>query len=495
MPPRGPQTCPQTCRRHVQHYSWAQRPGKRLKPRSPAPSVPSANDVTTAWLDASAVLTPELVQRASSLAREQAAPLIRLLTAGGDESVHLAISAGGLSVAEMGLLSAFTSPQLGLKRCIEAVEQRYSLVELGQALLMSGNADAAVSVLAAACVSAPPTPLIMRAPLAPPPPVLLARTESLASASTLRREEARLASLSWAGRFAREAAHYHAIALQAAGRPAAAAEATAAAVGRGVWLDSLQRPLDHLDTSLCRRAFWDAAGLPAARALEAAFPAILAELQALVGRSDAQSDPESSTAAAGHRAGPFSPYSSRVVTAGAWSDVQLYAGCRRDEEHCRACPLTASVLASRPEFNTVIFGSHFYSRLAPGTRLSAHCGPSNFRLRCHLGLVVPDGCRIRVGSETRAWRAGECLVFDDSYEHEVWHDGDNDRIVLIADMWHPQLSVEATVLPLLSDEQRAAFENAQSGNHLPLLKRVYSTGKTVPRRREDESDPGTVRTP
>jgi aspartate beta-hydroxylase len=344
---------------------------------------------------------------------------------------------------------------------------------MGQALLMTGHADAAARVLAVACASAPPTPS----------PVPLARILSLASFSTQRSEEARLASLSWAGRFAREAAHYHAIALQAAGRPAAAVEATALAVSRGVWLDSLQRPLDHLDPSLCRQPFWDAAGLPAARALEAAFPAILAELQALLCHGDAGRGHGSVTAS--HGSGPFRPYASGVVAAGAWSDVQLYAGCRRDEQHCRACPRTASVLASRPEFNTVVHGSHFFSRLAPGTRLSAHCGPSNFRLRCHLGLVVPDGCRIRVGSKTRTWRAGECLVFDDSFEHEVWHDGDTDRIVLIADMWHPQLSLDATVLPLLSDEQRAALKAAQSGNHLPLLKRVYSTGKTVTRTRED----------
>jgi aspartate beta-hydroxylase len=40
-------------------------------------------------------------------------------------------------------------------------------------------------------------------------------------------------------------------------------------------------------------------------------------------------------------------------------------------------------------------------------------------LRCHLGLVVPPGVRIRVGDEVREWTAGECLIFDDSFEHEV----------------------------------------------------------------------------
>ena len=50
----------------------------------------------------------------------------------------------------------------------------------------------------------------------------------------------------------------------------------------------------------------------------------------------------------------------------------------------------------------------------------------------------------------RAWKQGECLVFDDSFEHEVFHDGNADRIVLICDCWHPQVDVDTMVVPLLS---------------------------------------------
>merc|ERR1711988_1849670 len=79
------------------------------------------------------------------------------------------------------------------------------------------------------------------------------------------------------------------------------------------------------------------------------------------------------------------------------------------------------------------------SRLAPGTHLFAHCGPSNMRLTCHLGLVVPSGCQIRVGFEKRTWDEGKCIVFDDSWEHEVWHEGEEDRVVLLANFWHPEI--------------------------------------------------------
>jgi len=34
------------------------------------------------------------------------------------------------------------------------------------------------------------------------------------------------------------------------------------------------------------------------------------------------------------------------------------------------------------------------------------------------------------------------FVFDDSFDHEVWHDDPNaeSRIVLIMDLWHPELT-------------------------------------------------------
>ena len=44
-----------------------------------------------------------------------------------------------------------------------------------------------------------------------------------------------------------------------------------------------------------------------------------------------------------------------------------------------------------------------------------------------------------VGEEWRGWQEGECIVFDDSWEHEVFHKGNSDRIVLLINFWHPDL--------------------------------------------------------
>lgn len=78
--------------------------------------------------------------------------------------------------------------------------------------------------------------------------------------------------------------------------------------------------------------------------------------------------------------------------------------------------------------------------LAPRTHIRRHCGPTNARLRLHLGLVVPDGCSIRVGDEVRTWVEGRCLLFDDSFEHEVRNDTDRARVVLLLRFFHPDLA-------------------------------------------------------
>lgn len=40
----------------------------------------------------------------------------------------------------------------------------------------------------------------------------------------------------------------------------------------------------------------------------------------------------------------------------------------------------------------------------------------------------------------RSWREGKFIIFDDSFEHEVWHNGTATRLVLIIDIWHPELT-------------------------------------------------------
>jgi aspartyl/asparaginyl beta-hydroxylase (cupin superfamily) len=136
----------------------------------------------------------------------------------------------------------------------------------------------------------------------------------------------------------------------------------------------------------------------------------------------------------------FRPENESIPRSGSWDVLMLFEHGRKNEETCKQCPVTAALLMDNPAPITPE-GLIYFSRMAPGTHVAAHYGPTNIRLRCHLGIQVPAGdCGIRVGHEVRTWEEGRCLVFDDHYEHEAWNHTTQDRVVLIVDIWHPELS-------------------------------------------------------
>lgn len=131
-----------------------------------------------------------------------------------------------------------------------------------------------------------------------------------------------------------------------------------------------------------------------------------------------------------------------LADAGEWNVYYFYYLGRKVEENCRRCPQTTKIIESLPEVTNT--GLVYFSILTKGAHITPHCGPLNTRLRCHLGVVVRQGCEIRVGTETRSWQEGKCLVFDDSFEHEVWNLSSQARTVLVVDFWHPDLTASET---------------------------------------------------
>ena len=124
-----------------------------------------------------------------------------------------------------------------------------------------------------------------------------------------------------------------------------------------------------------------------------------------------------------------------------WTAIHLIQNGNTVDANARHCPRTLDVVARLPQ--PAIPGSGpnaMFSLLAPHTHIPAHVGVSNARLVCHLPLIVPEGCWFRVGAQTRTWKRGEAMVFDDTIEHEAMNDSDALRVVLIFDVWHPDLS-------------------------------------------------------
>jgi len=124
-----------------------------------------------------------------------------------------------------------------------------------------------------------------------------------------------------------------------------------------------------------------------------------------------------------------------------WTAIHLWRNGDRVESNAVHCPATMALLANVPQPRVAGAGPNaMFSLLAPGTRIPPHVGVNNARLVCHLPLIVPEGCWFRVGAETRPWKRGEALVFDDTIEHEAMNPSDQLRVVFIFDLWHPDLS-------------------------------------------------------
>ncbi|UTW55126.1 aspartyl/asparaginyl beta-hydroxylase domain-containing protein [Kordiimonas sp. SCSIO 12610] len=81
-----------------------------------------------------------------------------------------------------------------------------------------------------------------------------------------------------------------------------------------------------------------------------------------------------------------------------------------------------------------------FSLLKAGAKIPPHNGLINTRLICHLPLIVPEGCGFRVGNDIREWQEGKVWLFDDTIEHEAWNNSDQDRYILLFEVWKPELS-------------------------------------------------------
>jgi aspartate beta-hydroxylase len=126
---------------------------------------------------------------------------------------------------------------------------------------------------------------------------------------------------------------------------------------------------------------------------------------------------------------------------GAWSMIPLIKNGAVVEQFASQCPQTMRIAQKLdlPRLG-LISPSLYFSVLEPNSRISPHTGITNARLIAHLPLIVPHECGLRVGGETRRWEVGKALVFDDMTVHEAWNDSDRIRVVLIADLWRPELS-------------------------------------------------------
>jgi aspartyl/asparaginyl beta-hydroxylase (cupin superfamily) len=127
-----------------------------------------------------------------------------------------------------------------------------------------------------------------------------------------------------------------------------------------------------------------------------------------------------------------------------WSSLFLWENGAEVKEHTARCPnIFQSVMDLVPLCHIGVRSpTVMLSLLRPGAHIPPHSGMLNCRYICHLPLIVPPDCGFRVGHKTVAWEEGHVLMFDDTVEHEAWNHSAFDRLILLFDVWRPELSAE-----------------------------------------------------
>jgi aspartyl/asparaginyl beta-hydroxylase (cupin superfamily) len=197
-----------------------------------------------------------------------------------------------------------------------------------------------------------------------------------------------------------------------------------------------QQPSMLLIPRLPPIGFYDRAGFPWLKDLEAATPVIRDELLTVLGEDAARFRPY-----VDHPEGAPLNQWAELNRSMKWNVFFLWKDGRRIEENCRRCPRFMALLETLPIIGIPNFApTVLFSVLEPHAHIPAHSGETNARLLIHLPLIVPKGCRFRVGNEIREWREGEAWVFDDTMEHEAWNDSDETRVIAMIDTWNPLLT-------------------------------------------------------
>jgi len=158
--------------------------------------------------------------------------------------------------------------------------------------------------------------------------------------------------------------------------------------------------------------------------LEANWPAIRAEVEAILKNRDAIPHLDK-----------ISPDQARIAHSQKWKAFFLWGMGDELTGNTAQCPQTAALLRKVPGLR-----SAWFSILAPRYKIKPHRGITKGVLRSHLGLIVPRDwkrCRMWVDDEMVRWREGRCFVFDDARTHRVFNNTDEERVILLFDFDRP----------------------------------------------------------
>lgn len=131
----------------------------------------------------------------------------------------------------------------------------------------------------------------------------------------------------------------------------------------------------------------------------------------------------------------FQSVTSMNYDAGWRTMVLYYNGHLIEKFPYHLCPTTLKILQTVPIAGRIAG----FNRQMPMSGIPLHSDGNNMWLTCQMGIYVPEGEKawIRVGPETKNWKAGECLLYDTTYEHETFNGhSEQERVVLHVDFYN-----------------------------------------------------------
>ena len=122
-----------------------------------------------------------------------------------------------------------------------------------------------------------------------------------------------------------------------------------------------------------------------------------------------------------------------------WKLAMIFGYGKPIDEVKSSFPVTLSILTKLPEVQNAAF-----SLLKAGGSIPPHYGSTASILRYHLALIVPDGGKhswLTVDGVDVPWKEGQGILFDDTFEHSARNGAKEDRVVLIVDIFRPNLGL------------------------------------------------------
>ena len=149
-----------------------------------------------------------------------------------------------------------------------------------------------------------------------------------------------------------------------------------------------------------------------------------------------------------------------------WGSFHLYKMGRPNPRLMNFFPETLQALSAIPLVKTLSAPREvFFSVLRGKQRIPPHFGVANTDMTVHLPVIVSPDSAIRVVDAVHEWQQGKIFAFDDAFLHESWNNGDQARVNLLFEAWHPDLSLDEQNAVAATFDARSRWNESRTLEH------------------------------